>query len=479
MDAPPIDSEEDENRRKMQWESTMELVIAHQSSLAAVVLAMDAQFDGDLLGPPVDHRTLPRGTRRHFNHARARMCIMEDYLGPVPKFPGRQFVRHFRIDPSRFQRLMQDVMHSEIRYYTKRVDALGEEGSSVEARLLLPLKTLAYGVAPHCFQDYFQMSETMASTAMKEFDLMMEKLYRKEYLRVPTKADLKSIVKLHKARHKIDGMFVSLDCMHVPWKNCPVAWQGSYQGKEGMPTLVLEGASDHHMWFWSACFGYAGTLNDKTILTLSELFEKLINGSFVLTEDDLVPFIISGEEFNKLFILVDGIYPQWSRFVKGMKEPIYQAEKTFSEWQEAARKDIERAFGNLQQKFQYMARPIHQMDLNIIGKRVSTCLMLHNMCVSDRVMGDVYARYDPAFSVDAEEDELIEQPDDLERVQGEGAGIMASIGMNGLDAAERAAITRRYLFNDLRDNNDHVRLTAAIMREKVRQSNARNYGQMN
>jgi hypothetical protein len=317
----------------------------------------------------------------------------------------------------------------------------------------------------------------MARQAMHEFDLMMTQLYKEEYLRVPTKADMKSIVKLHKAVHDIDGHFGSLDCMHAPWGKCPKAWQGSYRGGKGLPTLVLEGCSDYHMWLWSANFGYAGTLNDKTILSLSELFEKLIDGTFLELEKDVVPYNISGEEFNKLFILVDGIYPQWSMFVKGMKEPIFDAEKKFSDWQESARKDIERAFGNLQQKWQFMSRPIHLKDLNLISGRVTTCLILHNMCQSDHVMGDVYARYDPAFSV-IEVPEEIMQPDDLLEKQGDkdGVGLLSTIGMEGLNAEERAVITRRYLLNDLKDTADHICLTKAIMREKVRQSRYRNQG---
>ena len=51
----------------------------------------------------------------------------------------------------------------------------------------------------------------------------------------------------------------------------------------------------------------------------------------------------------------------------------------------------------LQQKFQFVARPILLFDIIEIGRRVRTCLLLHNMVVSDRVMGgDVYAKYNPA-----------------------------------------------------------------------------------
>ena len=40
------------------------------------------------------------------------------------------------------------------------------------------------------------------------------------------------------------------------------------------------------------------------------------------------------------------------------------------------------------------------MDLAVLGARVASCLILHNMGVSDRVMGgNVYARYDPAANL--------------------------------------------------------------------------------
>ena len=43
-----------------------------------------------------------------------------------------------------------------------------------------------------------------------------------------------------------------------------------------------------------------------------------------------------------------------------------------------------------------MANPVQLMDVNNISRRVATCMILHNMCVSDRVMGDVRATYNPA-----------------------------------------------------------------------------------
>jgi hypothetical protein len=125
-------------------------------------------------------------------------------------------------------------------------------------------------------------------------------------------------------------------------------------------------------------------------------------GSFAKLEEraSVVPFDISGEQFNRLFTLADGIYPQYSQFVKGIKVPITASKKLFTEWQEAARKDIERAFGVLQSRFQIVAHPFHAHSLIKISNTVTACLIMHNMCVSDGMMdGNMYAIYDPAHNV--------------------------------------------------------------------------------
>ena len=134
------------------------------------------------------------------------------------------------------------------------------------------------------------------------------------------------------------------------------------------------------------------------LLNLSPFLKSLVDGSFSKLKSDagVVPFNVSDEEFKKVFVLVDGIYPRYSRFVRGISEPITEIEKNYTGWQEAARKDIERAFGVLQCKFQWIDRPIQLHDMKGIAKRVATCLVLHNICVADRVMGDPRATYNPA-----------------------------------------------------------------------------------
>ena len=47
-------------------------------------------------------------------------------------------------------------MHSDNRFYLSQYDGTGAKaGASLEAKILLPLKTMAYGTASHAFCDYF------------------------------------------------------------------------------------------------------------------------------------------------------------------------------------------------------------------------------------------------------------------------------------------------------------------------------------
>jgi hypothetical protein len=137
----------------------------------------------------------------------------------------------------------------------------------------------------------------------------------------------------------------------------------------------------------------------------------------------LVPFEVAGNLFNCLFVLVDGIYPPYSRFVKGIQLPLTDAKKRYTAWQKASRKDIKCAFGNLQSCFQVMTRPFPGHLLKKISNIVSTCLIMHNICASDRVMGgNLYARYNPANSMTIDEDERIEHKngDEIDAAAHEG-----------------------------------------------------------
>ena len=214
--------------------------------------------------------------------------------------------------------------------------------------------------------------------------------------------------------------------------------------------------------FWRDSLITTCALNDVNILTLSPLLEMLLDGSFEELEKTVVPYKIGEEIFDKLFIFVDGIYPRYSRFVKALKEPITDEEKALTTAQESARKDVERAFGNLQAKFQAMAKPILLHDLENIADLCSCCIVMHNMCVSDRVMeGDVRALYNPANDLMPEVEEDIEYSEEFRK---KTTRQQAPIGVANADPLVVKLLQRKSRWNDLVDVEEYSRLHAALMK---------------
>nr|XP_043639859.1 uncharacterized protein LOC122610973 [Erigeron canadensis] len=108
-------------------------------------------------------------------------------------------------------------------------------------------------------------------------------------------------------------------------------------------TLIAPNICD--LWIWHAFFGPPGALNDINVLQQSPLFlpERMGTAPYC-------PFSVNGRTYRPGYYLVDDIYLTWSTFVKAYKYPTDPKEKMFKTAQEAARKDIERAFGVLKGK---------------------------------------------------------------------------------------------------------------------------------
>jgi hypothetical protein len=159
------------------------------------------------------------------------------------------------------------------------------------------------------------MGETTVLETVKRFCSAIIKMYRKTHLRKPTDADLR-LFSQENASRGFPGMLGSIDCMHWQWKNCPSAWKGAFQGKEGCPTIVLEAVCDQRLWVWHAFFGMAGSNNDLNILDRSPVFDDYLQG-----KSATVHYEINGKAYTQGYFLADGIYPDWPVFIKSITHP--------------------------------------------------------------------------------------------------------------------------------------------------------------
>lgn len=333
-----------------------------------------------------DSATTSRKKPKKFNYERAMLCVQEDYLGPDPLFDG-YFERVFRVTRQITERVIQIVGNATGFFRRSKNKVTGEPGIYPEVKVLMAMKQLAYGVSPSAFMDYFQMSDTYGRMCLKELcKVVANSELRDIYLRQMTRSDARKVSNIHEVEFGVAGCIGCLDCMHVYWRTCPVAWQGQFEGKDGSPSIVLEAVADYRLWLWYARFGFPGTLNDINIWDQSKLLKQFLDGTF--TADIDFPFFINNEEFYQVWLLVDGIYPELSRFVKTLSVPITKQERNYSKWQEGKRKSVERAFGVLQRKFQFLVRPVELLFTEDIQDIVEACIIFHNMMVEVRVLRD-------------------------------------------------------------------------------------------
>ncbi len=129
------------------------------------------------------------------------------------------------------------------------------------------------------------------------------------------------------------------------------------------------------------------------------------------------------------------------------------------------RKDIEHAFGNLKILWKFVCCPIEIWSLNDIADYITTSLILHNIVVADRVMGDEpNKRYDPS--------KTIEDLGDFNHVAetpypslGDGDDIDLDQEVGGLPQSVCDCVAANGRWEALANEREHSHLRDALMKQ--------------
>ncbi|XP_023738213.1 uncharacterized protein LOC111886214 [Lactuca sativa] len=184
---------------------------------------------------------------------------------------------------------------------------------------------MATGESPDTMDDYMRMSERTTRESLYTLSKGVVEIFGDVYLWKPSLHDLRELYAAHEERHGFPRMIGSIDCTPWKWKNCSVAWKGQYASDHhGSPSLVLEVVASQDLWILHAFFGVAGSNNDVNVLDQSSILDDLLNGK---TLDAL--FTVNGNRYKYGYYLTDGIYHQYSTFVKAFHHPVEERDNFF------------------------------------------------------------------------------------------------------------------------------------------------------
>ncbi|GJV94140.1 ALP1-like protein [Tanacetum coccineum] len=103
----------------------------------------------------------------------------------------------------------------------------------------------------------------------------------------------------------------------------------------------------------------------------------------------VVPYVVNGVEYRNGYYLVDGIYQEWASFVKSFTVTTGLKHTYFKQRQESARKDVERAFGVLQERRGLIQQPARAYEVNTLRRIMYADIIMHNMILEDQNMSVV------------------------------------------------------------------------------------------
>ncbi|GJY49073.1 ALP1-like protein [Tanacetum coccineum] len=113
------------------------------------------------------------------------------------------------------------------------------------------------------------------------------------------------------------------------------------------PFILLEAVASQDLWIWHAFFSVAGSNNDVNVLRQSPVLNDLKVG-----KAPEVPFVANDVTYKWGYYLTGRIYPKWAVLMKYISQSESNDVKRirYKQAHEAARKDVERAFGVLKKK---------------------------------------------------------------------------------------------------------------------------------
>ena len=217
--------------------------------------------------------------------------------------------------------------------------------------------------------DLYRIGLSSSQVAVSQFCLAMKSLLLKRFIRWPSTAVMDKLAEEFQGIHQIPYVVGAVDGLHIPIVS-PRLHAADYYNRKGFHSVLLQGIVSSKCFFWDFDIGWAGSMHDTNLWARSDIGQFCAAGR-------LAPYALVG----------DAAYPcrPWMLTpYKGHKDGLSREEYHWNYVQSSTRMCVERAFGMLKGRWRILLKRI-DIALENVSDLVSTCLMLHNICI---IFGD-------------------------------------------------------------------------------------------
>ena len=235
----------------------------------------------------------------------------------------------------------------------------------VEDRIAMSLARLGTGDGLRVIGEVYGVAESTISIIVRDFCKMVRLHLQKIFIQIPNEDKFRVLARDFERLHNIPYIIGPIDGSHIPVL-APVIGGEDYYCRKSFHSALLQGIVDSNCIFWDYEFGWAGSLHDWTVFQQTKIGRACMEGRFL-------PYKLIG----------DAAYPvrpwMYSPF-KGTSNGLEPYKAHWNFIQSSSRMCVERAFGILKGRWRVIQKRA-DVPLRSIADIVSTCIVLHNLCI--------------------------------------------------------------------------------------------------
>ena len=333
-----------------------------------LILLWHTQQTGETLAMYALNSWIGRTQRRLWAHDRGLHkpgFFDQNLLG---SFNAREFKGRMRMDVSTFEYLCTTLAPDLHRQDTRLRLAI-----PVQVKVAVAISRLATGNSMSCIADLYKIGLSSSQLAVSQFCASIKKNLLRKFINWPSPSIMERYAQEFQDLHQIPFVVGAVDGSHIPII-APRLHAPDYYNRKGFHSVLLQGVVSAKCLFWDFDIGWAGSMHDANLWGRTAIGQYCEAGK-------LWPYTLVG----------DAAYPcrPWMLApFKGHKDGLSREEYHWNFVQSSTRMCVERAFGMLKGRWRILLK---RMDVHLknVPDMVSTCLVLHNMCI---IFGDTFWR---------------------------------------------------------------------------------------